>query len=291
MNILYVTYFLNGLLMIAMPIGLAVFLRRKFGLGWRLFWIGAATFILSQVGHIPFNWGVGQVLNRTGMVYWSSTAQTIFNAVFAGLSAGIFEEVCRYGMYRWWARDARSWGKGLMAGAGHGGVEAMLLGLLVFYGFAQLAILSNADPAQLTRLVGAEKMEYVRSQIAAAWSYPWYATLLGAVERLFALVLHLSLSVIVLQVFTRRNIGWLFVAIGYHALVDGSAVFARPYLSVYGLEAVVGVFAVLSLAIIFLLCQPEPVTEPEPAPVSPIPAPVVKPIEETDENLEKTRYQ
>jgi hypothetical protein len=36
MTILYITYALNGLLMIAMPIALAVYLTRYFKTGWRL---------------------------------------------------------------------------------------------------------------------------------------------------------------------------------------------------------------------------------------------------------------
>ena len=56
MSLLFFTHLLNGLLMIAMPIGLGIFLTRRFHLGWHLWWLGAATFVLSQAGHIPFNW-------------------------------------------------------------------------------------------------------------------------------------------------------------------------------------------------------------------------------------------
>ena len=56
MDLLIITRLLNWLLMIGLPVGLGVYLTRRFRLGWRLWWIGAATFVLSQVGHIPFNW-------------------------------------------------------------------------------------------------------------------------------------------------------------------------------------------------------------------------------------------
>jgi uncharacterized membrane protein YhfC len=55
---LYVTYTLNFILMMTMPIALGVFLARRFKLGWGLWFIGAATFILSQVVHIPLNMGL-----------------------------------------------------------------------------------------------------------------------------------------------------------------------------------------------------------------------------------------
>lgn len=63
-NPLYLTHALNALLMIALPVALGIFLTRRFHLGWRLFFIGAATFILSQVGHIPFNLLVGSLYQR-----------------------------------------------------------------------------------------------------------------------------------------------------------------------------------------------------------------------------------
>jgi uncharacterized membrane protein YhfC len=69
---------------------------------------------------------------------------------------------------------------------------------------------------------------------------------LGAVERAFALILHLSLSILVLQVFVRKNIAWLFVAIGWHTAIDAIAVFGLyqewdPLL----IEAAVGIPAVI----------------------------------------------
>jgi uncharacterized membrane protein YhfC len=293
MDILFWVHFLNGLLMIAMPIGLAIFLTRRFNLGWRLWWIGAATFVLSQVGHIPFNWIVGLLLNQTSMAGWPHTAQLLFNAAFGGLSAGLFEESFRYGMYRWWAKDARSWRKGLLAGAGHGGAEALLLGLLALYAFMQFAILRHADAAQLAQVVGADKVGLAQAQVTAYWSMPWSASLLGAVERLFAISIQLMLSLLVLQAFVRRRGGWFWLAVGIHALVDAAAVYLLGIgLSAYALEGVAGLFAILSVILIFVLRQPQPQPQPDLEP-APLPASgfVPKPIEETQENLEKTRYQ
>ncbi|HHH82625.1 MAG TPA: YhfC family intramembrane metalloprotease, partial [Chloroflexi bacterium] len=48
-------HFLNALLMILLPLGLAIYLTRRFGLDWGLFGVGAVSFISSQVLHLPFN--------------------------------------------------------------------------------------------------------------------------------------------------------------------------------------------------------------------------------------------
>jgi uncharacterized membrane protein YhfC len=287
MDILNVTYALNGLLMIAMPVGLAVFLTRRWKLGWRIWWIGAATFVLSQVGHIPFNVLISKMLNTTSMVYWPPLAQTIFNAIFLGLSAGLFEEGARYLILRFWAKDARSWRRGVLFGAGHGGAEAIIFGALALYGYFQLVYLRNMD---LTKLIPAGQLDLVRQQVAAYWSAPWYATLLGALERFFTIPIQIAMASLVMRAFTRKNIGWLFAAIGYHAVVDASAVLLINYVGTYWLEAIVGGYSILSVIVIFLLRQPEPPVDPEPA--TPSSAPFTpKSVEETVENLDKTRYQ
>ncbi|MFN2297247.1 MAG: YhfC family glutamic-type intramembrane protease, partial [Anaerolineales bacterium] len=138
MNILTVAHLLNALLMIALPVGLGIYLTRRWKTGWRLWWIGAATFVLSQIGHIPFTAAAGWLLNRTALTDLPLLGQTLINAAFLGLSAGLFEELSRWAMFRFWAKDARSWRTGILTGAGHGGIEAFLLGLLALYGFLQL---------------------------------------------------------------------------------------------------------------------------------------------------------
>jgi uncharacterized membrane protein YhfC len=291
MDIRSVTYFLNGFLMIAMPIGLAAFLTHRWKFGWRVWWIGAATFVLSQVGHIPYNWLVSPLFNRFGSISLHPTLQLLIKAVFLGLSAGLFEEGARYLVLRFWLKEARSWRNGILFGAGHGGTEAILVGLLALYAAIQIITLSNATPEQLAQLVGADNVALAQSQLAAALSAPWNATLLGALERFFTIPSQIAMAVMVMQAFTRKKFAWLLAAIGYHTLLDGLVVFLQSSLTVYQLEGVVGVFAVVSVAIIFLLRRPEPTTDVEPAPVSSPAIPAIQPVEETTENLDNSRYQ
>lgn len=263
MNILVITYALNGLLMIAIPVGLAIFLTRRWKMGWGIWWIGAATFVLSQVGHIPFNYLAGAALNRTGMLYWPLIAQQVFNAVFLGLSAGVFEEVSRYLVLRFWAKKARSWRNGVLFGAGHGGVEAIILGLLVLVSYVSMLVAQNLD---LAALVPAEQLSLARQQVAAYWSAPWYATLLGATERLFAIACQIFMALLVMQAFTRKNIAWLFAAIGFHAILDASAVLGLQYLGPYWTEVLIAAFAVASVLLTLVLRCPEPQPDPQPVP-------------------------
>lgn len=245
---------INAFVMIALGFALGVYLARRWRLSWGLFGIGAVTFVLSQVGHIPFNtYVLNALLVRLGWTDPASTGALLGAAAMLGLSAGVFESGARYLMYRFWARGARRWEEALMIGAGHGGIEAVLLGLMAGYALFQVLALQGTD---LASVLPAGQVETARMQIEAYWAAPWYAALLGAVERAFALCLHLSLSVLVLQCFTRRQGFWLPLAIGWHAFVDGAAVIAVQRVGPYWTEGLIGVLAVLSLGIVFALRQP-----------------------------------
>lgn len=295
MDLLAVTHFLNWFLMIALPIVLGIYLTHKFHLGWKLWLIGASTFIISQIAHLPFNIYTLNPFLRTVQQTFQGVQGQLIVASLLGLSAGVFEECARYGMYRWWLKDARSWRSGILAGAGHGGIEAILLGGLVMLAYFNLMAYRNVDLSNLN--LTSDQLTIALQQTQMYWSAPWYDTLLGVLERSFTIPFHIAASVLVLQVFTRRpghqQLWWLGLAILYHAIMDAAVVFIAGQWGGYVAEAVLGGTAVLDIVIIFALRQPEPVS------TSPLPTPTVNepqgftpvPIEETSENLEKTRYQ
>ena len=289
-SMLILTYPINFLLMIAIPVMFGFYLTRKFKLDWRLWWIGAATFVLSQLGHIPFNILLTKLFQEGILPSPQAAYQLAFNAIVLGLSAGLWEECTRYATYRWWAKDARSWSNAILMGAGHGGIEAVILGFFTLFTFIQMTALRNAD---LTTLIPAGQLELAQHQIATYWSNPWYATLLGAIERVFALTAHVALSVIVLQVFTRKHIRWLWAAIGWHAIINALAIYILGTWGAYAAETVLAVITLINLAIIFTLRKPEPKLQVE-SELSPLPEQItlseIQDIESTSENLEQTRY-
>ena len=188
---------LNALLMIAMPLALGVFLYRKQGTGWRLFGVGAVTFIASQLLHLPFNiWVLNPFIRRLDESM-ASAPYMIVAALLLGLSAGIFEEIARYLVYRsrLKAKRDRSWASALMFGAGHGGIESIFIGVLVIYGFVRLFAYKDAN---LETLIPIDQVEIVRSQVDLFWSLPWYGAILGAVERAATLCFHMGATVLVL---------------------------------------------------------------------------------------------
>jgi len=289
-DILVITHTLNGLLMILLPILLGFYLNHKYRPGWRLWWLGAATFVASQIGHLPFNYWLTYVFNQGWLPVPPEGQRLIFNAVVLGLSSGIWEETARYVTYRWFARDARSWRKGLMLGAGHGGIEAIILGGIVLLTFVNMLAMRTIN---LEGVIPPEQVELASQQIQSYWSMPWYSSLLGALERLFTLIFHLSASLLVLQVFLRRQIRWLWLAIGWHATINAIGVYSAARWGTTLTEGLIGIAALISLGIILALKTSGGKDEDQPSELplqmqDEFEMPV---IEETDEALDKTRYQ
>ncbi len=290
MSYLTITHPLNGILSIALGVGLGIFLTLRFKINWRLWWVGVFTFILSQVGHLPFNI---VILNpwMADMLETIPDAWRIpLTAVVLGLSAGIFEEFARYAAYRWWIKDARTWSQGLLFGAGHGGLEAIIVGALSLYTYAQLVALKGAD---LSTILPVDQISLAQEQIALYWSMPWYDSLLGAIERAFTMPLHLAGAILVLQAFTRQQFRWVWLAVGLHTLVDALAVYLSQTVNVYVAELAIGILAVLEIGLILLLRRSTPIS-PTPPPLNPPSSWPVIPIHavpETPDKLEDTRYQ
>jgi uncharacterized membrane protein YhfC len=160
---------------------------------------------------------------------------------------------------------------------------------LILTAYVQLVALKNAD---LSAIVPPDQLDLVQQQVAVYWSTAWYDSMLGFVERLFTIPVHICLSVMVLQVFIRRQLRWLFLAIGWHTLLNAAAVVGIQTWGIYMTEVVIGLFSIISIGILFALRKPE---EKEPtASLAALPrteeAYQPSPPEETPDNIDNTRY-
>jgi uncharacterized membrane protein YhfC len=283
---------LNALIMIALPLALGVLLVRRYAVTWQIFVAGAVTFIASQLFHLPFNSRVlTPMLSQLGLLNVSRGGALLTAAFVYGLSAGVFEEGARYVALRLWVREARSWPQALMLGAGHGGMEAILLGGLAAFALFQALTYRNAD---LSGLVPAEQLDLARSQLEAYWAFPWYAAFLGALERASALIIHMMASVLVMRALTRQNAGWLALAIGWHTLVDALAVFGIGTWGAYLTEGLITLTAGISIVVIYVLRDEDTAAQRISTPVDPSLRKALLPesIDEVpEERIEDSRFQ
>jgi uncharacterized membrane protein YhfC len=239
-------YGISVLGMILLPILLWIYFTRRFGLSWKLVLAGGLTFIAAQVLHIPLVIGMGTFLQSLPL---------LANAILLGLLAGIFEETARYVLFNYILKNVKSWKEGLLVGLGHGGTEAILLGISVA---ATLVFMLNYRNLDLSTVPGipADQLEAAKQQVAAFWSTPWYMALMGFVERIFAICLHVTLSVMVLYAVVYRKRLWFWLALLWHASVDAVAVYVGQEAGILAVEGLVAIFAIISLWIVFSLRQP-----------------------------------
>lgn len=215
-------------LMMVLPLGLAVAFRRRYDVGWLLFSVGMATFLGSQVYHLPLNsW-----LTDLGVIGPISpdAPNLLTTAVILGLSAALCETLARVVGYAvlFRYRAAERWEDGVMVGLGHGGVESFaFVATLAAASFGSLLALQGTDLTQLD--ITADQLTYLSSQLEMLANSPW-VMLTAAVERLIAIGFHVALSVMVWLAFKRRNVLYVITAVAYHALLDATVVYAGQFI-------------------------------------------------------------
>lgn len=223
--------------MILLPIVAWIFFTRKLRLSWKLLLAGGLTFIASQIPHIPLVAALGT---------WMAGNSILVNAIVLGLLAGLFEETARYILFKFILKKTRTWQEGIFVGLGHGGTEALLLGIAAGAAFFTMLAYRSIDLSTVPS-IPPEQVELAKQQVAAYWAAPAYIPLLGFVERIFAMCLHVCLSVMVLLAITTNKPVWFWVALLWHALVDAVAVYSMQYIGALGVEGLVAVFAVISI--------------------------------------------
>jgi len=289
---------LNALLMIGFGLGIGILVSKKWGVGWGLFGVGALTFILSQVLHIPFNtYLLNPFLRKifpqadpgsSGLLWWS---------VFLGLSAGAFEETARYLVLRFWRKDVTTWEQSMMFGAGHGGVEAIIVGAITFVAFLQLTAYRQMDLNTLADQFSPEQFEALRTTVDTFWNLKWYEHLWGAAERFSVIPVHLAATVLVYRGVRNRNILWYLAAVAWHAAVDCLAVFSSQTWGIPLTELFIFIFGLLGWGIVIWVKKQEPSRQPEDPGQEPFSPPVLPALETaveekqiTQESLDESKY-
>lgn len=260
--VLVASYLLAAAIEIVLPLLLGFWLVRRFHLHWVVFGYGFAVFLLSQVvTRVP---AVQAISALFGKELTATPTSTILWFSVLALTAGLFEEVGRWLGYRWFfRREPRTWANALLYGTGHAACESIILvALAVLLALVNYVILSTMS-AQTIAAMPTAQQEQIKAALGVFRGLAGWEPLLGAVERVFTLGIHLSASVLVLQAFTRRNNIWLLIAIGWHALVDfGTVLFQYTVKNAILTEVVIGLLAIVGLVIILRLrpSQAEAVT-------------------------------
>lgn len=205
---------------------------------WRAFWAGALAFVASQLlTRIPL-----MTLVVPNLV--PDISGFLLSGPVASYTAGLFEETGRLVVMLLLLKLFHRWIDGVTFGFGHGGIEAILLVGLAMVSNLVLALLINAGQwPSIAATLPADAAAQVFDALTTT-APPEF--LLGGMERLSAISLHVACSVIVLAgiVHGRKLLAWL-VAVILHGTVNLLAVLGLaagwPALLVEVLLAVIAV--------------------------------------------------
>lgn len=229
---------------IALPVGLFIYLRKKYGCKPMVFFTGVLVMlvfalILEQIVHYFV------LTSAFGIIMQSNIWAYGF---YGGLMAGLFEETGRFIAFGTILKNKRgNNANALMYGAGHGGFEAFYL---LFIGMLNNVIysimLNTGNISSLTGSLSAASLATLQSSLATLAATPPPMFLVGILERLAALAAQLSLSVIVWFAAKNKGKSLLFfpLAIVLHMLLDAGAVILNSYVqSIFITELFIWLFA------------------------------------------------
>ena len=242
-----------ALLGFAVPIVLAWWLVRKYQIRLQTILIGAGTFIVFALVLEPI---LHQIVLK-GPHGAAIMGNVWYYALYGGLAAGLFEETGRFlSMKFLMKREPSTALPGVGYGAGHGGVEMLIIfGLTMISNLALAAMINAGQADTLTAKVPEDQLPLVQAQFAQLATLTPGGIAIGLWERISALILQLGLSILVWTA-VRRGGKWLWLfpaAILLHALVDGVAVVLSKSVGMVAVEVVICAMAVAVGAMAWML--------------------------------------
>lgn len=217
--------FVGGTLFVAAA-AIPIYLHRRFELPYALLSVGVLTYILSLIAQY-----VSVRFLDSGLL-----GILPVGALALGLLAGFTEEFARLFGFQYLARSTVTRPQALMIGAGHGITETIYAGFLAVGLGLSLLGYGNDRPDDLAALLSGAVAE--------------------SLNGILPVVMHMALSWVVLQIFLRGQLYWLFYAVFFHAVAEIMAILLGPE----HMWMVVGwrtLITLLSMIMIIRLRQPQ----------------------------------
>jgi len=216
---------------IVLPFVLLFYLKNRFKIGIKPFIIGCATFIvfaliLEQFFHsVILNSGIGKTIQSNVWLF----------GLYGGLMAGLFEETGRFAAFKTVLKnDLNNDRNALMYGAGHGGVEVFFILVLGMASNIIMSIMLNTGAAEQLKagITDEAQLQSLYKTFELLSGTPSGNFLIGIFERIAAVAIHISLSVLVwFAVKNRGKCFWLYpLAILLHTLVNAVTVILARYI-------------------------------------------------------------
>ncbi|MDR0410616.1 MAG: YhfC family intramembrane metalloprotease [Treponema sp.] len=206
---------ISAIVSIGLPIALFIIFHKKYNAKIVPMIFGIAGFILFAL-----------ILERSihSIVFekFSLREKPLIYIIYGIFMAGIFEETARFISFKILRKKYNGLGIGLAYGVGHGGIEAILfVGLAMINTIIFALIFNSGNVEMITNKLQGGVLEQVNAQITAMLTTPPYLFLVNGIERIFAICIQVSFSVIVYYSVYGENKLWLYpFSIVLHAIID-----------------------------------------------------------------------
>jgi uncharacterized membrane protein YhfC len=207
---------ISAVVSIGAPVFLFLYFRKKYGSKFLPMILGIAGFTIFA---LVLESSIHNIILGRFIIKDESPFLYVIYGIFM---AGIFEESARFISFNILKKKYGGLGTALSYGIGHGGIEAILLaGLAMISTIISSLLINSGNIEAITGNLQGDALTTAIIQIEVLRNTAPFMFLVSGIERLFAIVIQLSLSVVVFySVYSAKKV-WLFpLAILIHAVID-----------------------------------------------------------------------
>lgn len=243
------------LILFAIPVLFWLVWRKnhKASISFRYLLAGAVGFIVSaRVLELGVHYFCILADNPVSRFINGNTAAYV---IYGITMAGVFEECGRYIILKYIVKKDRTAPNAVMYGIGHGGIEvwAVILPSLILYLVIGILFSSGKIPEALSALnITEETAAAALPTVKAAATFGIEELAVNVLERVFAMLVHIGLTVVVFYGVRKKERKYLLLAILLHMVVDTfPALYQRNVVSIWVCE----LWVVAWTAVIFLVAR------------------------------------
>ena len=248
-----ISLIITVILMIAIPVIFFIYWRRKNKERTNISWLiaGALGFLVSarvlELGVHYFCIIADNPISR--FINGSTVAFVLYGIIMAG----VFEECGRHIIMKTILKKNRTRENAVLYGIGHGGIEilAVILPSMIFTLIIAIVFSSgDTENALRTLKITEETAEAALPSVQTAASFGYAMMAMNVIERLFAMCLHIGLTVIVYYGIVNGKKAFLPLAIVLHMIMDTfAALYQRGVTPLWAVEVWI---AIWSMVVVFI---------------------------------------
>jgi uncharacterized membrane protein YhfC len=207
--------------------------------------------LFGVAGFVIFALILESIIHRIVIGRFVSPSTPVLYVIYGVCMAGIFEETARFIAFKILKKKYQGIGTALSYGIGHGGIESILLaGLAMINSIATSIIFNTGNIESITGKLQGDMLAAANNQLVALITTAPYMFLVSGIERMMAIAVQLSLSVVVFYAVFGKKKTWLYpLAIVLHAIVDIPAILFQIGV-IKSIFAVEGIICVLTVGVV-----------------------------------------